>query len=76
MKTELIFCTLVLCFGNNGCGNINSNRRIANGHAAKDYQFPFVAELKLKFESKRQGICTGSLVAPRWILTAKHCLFE
>ena len=61
---------------NNECRNSSQFRRIAKGHAAKNCQFPFVAELIVNFESKRKGICTGSLVAPRWILTAKHCFFE
>lgn len=49
--------------------------RISNGKQAKDGQFPFVAELSINLKSGGL-LCTGSLIASNWILSARHCIAE
>jgi secreted trypsin-like serine protease len=48
---------------------LKAGGRIAYGQKATDGQFPFV----IYFDS---GGCTGTVIAPRVILTAGHCVFD
>lgn len=44
--------------------------RISSGGSATEGQFPFIASLQVF----RQHLCGGSIITPRHILTAAHCL--
>lgn len=44
---------------------------VINGRDAGPDEYPFVAAVR-RFASD-QPYCTGSLIAARWVLTAKHC---
>ena len=44
--------------------------RVANGQKAAKGQFPFVAYFD------PEGVCTASLIAPRAVLSAAHCVYE
>ncbi|CAG9810895.1 unnamed protein product [Chironomus riparius] len=49
--------------------------KISNGRQARDGQFPFVAEISINLQSGGL-LCTGSLIAKNWILSARHCIAD
>ncbi|XP_017048687.1 chymotrypsin-2 [Drosophila ficusphila] len=57
------------------CQEIGS-LRIMNGTVAKEKQFPYQAQLLSYFEGdmNEPHLCGGTILSPRWIVTAAHCL--
>lgn len=49
--------------------------RISGGSSARDTQFPFVAEININVQNG-QLLCSGSLIAKDWIVSARHCIAE
>jgi secreted trypsin-like serine protease len=49
---------------------LNVTGRVANGQRAAPGQFPFVAYFD------PDGVCTASLISPRAMLSAAHCVYE
>ena len=54
-----------------GAAPLSNNSRIAYGEMASTNQFPFAA---LVYGNTFQ--CSGSLVSPRVVLTAAHCVYD
>ncbi|XP_052105156.1 coagulation factor IX-like [Mytilus californianus] len=43
--------------------------RIVGGNRAKNYSWPWIVQLRLNEKHE----CGGAIIAPNWIVTAKHC---
>lgn len=54
--------------------DIELNTRIVNGHNSTRGQFPHQALIFLNLPNGHQGVCGGSILDERWILTAGHCV--
>ncbi|XP_018336654.1 brachyurin-like [Agrilus planipennis] len=56
--------------------SISNHKRIVNGNIAKFGQFPWQVSIIYRIEPGEELLCGGSLIRPRWILTAAHCAFS
>ncbi len=54
--------------------NISPQPRIINGNIASEAQMPWqVALVTNPLDAYQSYVCSGSLIADRWVLTAAHC---
>lgn len=58
------------------CGKTQSVPRIINGLRAPEHRYPWIVLVQARDEVKRlTGICGGSIITRKHVLTAGHCLF-
>lgn len=49
-------------------------QRIVGGLLAKEGQFPWHVSIIGTDQAGKQQLCSGSLIAHRWVVTAAHCV--
>jgi V8-like Glu-specific endopeptidase len=49
---------------------------VVNGRATTTTDFPALADIAIGFGGTNIASCSGTLIAPTWIMTAAHCLVE
>ncbi|KAB5546663.1 hypothetical protein PHYPO_G00074620 [Pangasianodon hypophthalmus] len=77
MLKRLVFFLLLAAYAY-GCGTPEIEPlpgRVVNGEEARPHSWPWQISLQYKHGSRWYHTCGGTLIAPRWVLTAGHCIF-
>ncbi|KAK5931435.1 hypothetical protein CgunFtcFv8_027583 [Champsocephalus gunnari] len=75
MQTALVLLLQAACVF--GCGTPAvqpETSRVVNGEEARPHSWPWQISLQVKHGSRFHHTCGGTLIAPRWVLTAGHCI--
>lgn len=72
LREPILYCTIANC-GVDGRSAIT--KRVLNGSSADDHLFPWAVKLYRVDERGKLGLCTGSLISDRHVLTAAHCVY-
>jgi trypsin len=61
----------LLALGGGSVSTASAQSRIVGGTSVPDGKYPFMTSLRGRFGSH---FCGGTLIAPKWVLTASHCV--
>jgi secreted trypsin-like serine protease len=53
-----------------------ANSRVVNGVPAKPGAWPSTVNLEITTDGVNIGLCAGTIIDSKWVLTAAHCLFK
>ena len=74
-KYPIILSILLFSFIQSVWANMSPQTRIINGKTTTEAQIPWqVALITSPLDPYQSYICSGSLVADRWVMTAAHCI--
>ena len=74
-KYPIILSILLFSFIQSVWANMSPQTRIINGNTTTEAQIPWqVALITSPLDPYQSYICSGSLVADRWVVTAAHCI--
>lgn len=69
------YLSLFLCYLTGAVADVSRTPKIIGGSSAEIGAWPWMAALVTK-NRYDQAFCGGTLIAPEWILTAAHCVFD
>jgi len=59
-----------------GAENCTARAKVIGGWRTSISAWPSFATLRLQFPDRVEHMCGGTVIAPEWVLTAGHCLFN
>ena len=54
-------------------GDTGSENKIKGGQATEVHEYPWQARLDIMAKNGKEGMCGGTLMTEKWIMTAAHC---
>ncbi|ETR69135.1 MAG: trypsin [Candidatus Magnetoglobus multicellularis str. Araruama] len=70
----LILCLLMPCISNAASKSKKKQARIVGGTTALPGEFPWMAALVYNGNRPYNSFCGASLIHPKWVMTAGHCM--
>jgi len=77
----LVFVSSAAVFGNNGCekcgvDNKSNGQRVFGGTQTEKNRYPWMVVVKtFSRKSNMYGLCGGTLVASKYVISAAHCMY-
>ncbi|XP_050528002.1 chymase-like [Daktulosphaira vitifoliae] len=78
MKSYLLTLNVLVCLISleNVATSVTKQDFVASGKRFDPMDYPYVVGLRIRSNFRKFSICTGTLVAPVFVLTAGHCTHE
>ena len=77
MRTSVALLFLLIFSGSSaGAEHCAVRSKVIGGWRTSISAWPSFAGLRLRFPDRVEHICGGTVIAPEWVLTAGHCIFN